>query len=56
MKTTGVAIGLALHDVLSRRRIHPATLAGAAFLVGLRTVAVMIADSEMGRSFVRALG
>ena len=49
-------VGLALHDVLSQRRIHPATLAGAAFLMGLRTVAVMIADSEMGRSFVRALG
>ena len=58
--TTGALVlflvGLALHDVFSRRRVHSATLVGAAFLMGLRTFAGFVADSEWGRSFVRGLG
>lgn len=58
--TTGalvsLLVGLALHDVFSRRRVHPATLLGTAFLMGLRTVASLIANSELGRSVVRGVG
>ena len=48
-------VSLALHDLFSHRRIHSATLVGAAFLMGMRAVAGVIADSEWGRSFVRGL-
>jgi uncharacterized membrane protein YozB (DUF420 family) len=49
-------LGLASHDVFLRKRVHPATLAGGALLIGLRTVAAFIANSELGWSFVRGLG
>ena len=50
-------VGLALYDVFSLRRVHPATLAGGAFFIGLRTFAAfVIANSDFGHSFVRGLG
>jgi hypothetical protein len=48
-------VGLAVHDLSSSKRIHPATLTAGAFLMALRTVAPLIAASEFGRSFVQAL-
>lgn len=50
-----VLVGLALHDVSSSRRVHPATLLGGAAFVALRICAVVISDSELGRSFVLGL-
>jgi hypothetical protein len=49
-------IGLAVHDLMSARRIHPATLAGAALLIALRAFASLIATSDLGQQFVRGLG
>jgi hypothetical protein len=49
-------IGLALHDLLKDRRIHPATLGGAAFLMALRTLAPIVAASDFGERFVQGLG
>jgi len=49
-------IALALHDLFSTKRIHPATLSGAAFLMALRALAPVIAASEFGQRFVRGLG
>jgi hypothetical protein len=47
---------LAVHDLTSDKRIHPATLTAGLLLMVLRTVAPLIAASEFGRSFVQALG
>jgi hypothetical protein len=49
-------IGLALHDLILVKRIHPATLTGAAFLMALRALAPVIAASDFGQRFVRGLG
>jgi hypothetical protein len=47
---------LASYDLSSHRRVHTATLLGGALLLGSRAVAIfVIAGSESGRSFVRAL-
>jgi hypothetical protein len=47
---------LALYDLGSLRRVHAATVAGGALLLGSRAVALfVIAGSEVGRSFIRAL-
>lgn len=48
--------GLALYDVLLRRRVHPATLVGGAALIAARILGgFVIADSEFGLAFVRDL-
>jgi hypothetical protein len=45
-----------VHDVITTRRVHKATIYGtAAFIIGL-IVQQQIADSELGRSFVEMLG
>jgi len=49
-------IGLAIHDLLSDKRIHPATLSGAAFLMAVRITAPVIAATDFGEQFVRGLG
>jgi hypothetical protein len=48
---------LGLSDVGSCRRVHPATLVGGVFFIGVRTLATFgIASSEFGQAFVRGLG
>jgi hypothetical protein len=49
-------IALALHDLYSIKRIHLATLSGAAFLMVLRALAPVIAASDFGQQFVHGLG
>jgi hypothetical protein len=47
---------LGLYDVVSRKRVHAVTLLGGSFLMGSRIVSIfVIANSEVGQSFVRAL-
>jgi hypothetical protein len=48
---------LLIYDLVTRRRPHPATFAGGAFLVAAKLVAVLaIAQSGLGRSLVPGLG
>jgi len=50
-------LALALSDIVSRRRVHPLTLWGGAFLIAARIIGVfVIASSEIGRSYVRSMG
>jgi hypothetical protein len=50
-------LALVLYDLGSRKRVHPATLLGGAFLMGAMLVSLYeIATSEAGRAFVRGLG
>jgi len=46
---------LALYDMLSRKRVHPATLVGGLSFLAVRAFAGVFADSPMARSFVRGL-
>lgn len=46
---------LLAHDYTSTRRLHGATLAGAAFVLVISTVGGAIASTEIGREFVRWL-
>jgi hypothetical protein len=49
-------VAVMVHDVITTRRVHKATIYGtAAFIIGL-IVQQQIADSELGRSFVEMLG
>ena len=50
-------LAVAVSDIVSRRRVHPLTLWGGAFLMAARVIGVfVIASSEAGRSFVRGVG
>jgi hypothetical protein len=50
-------VAVALFDIVSRRRVHPLTLWGGAFLITARVLSVfVIAGSEAGRSLVRGMG
>jgi len=50
-------LALAISDIVARRRVHPLTLWGGAFLIAARVVGVfVIASSEAGRSYVRGIG
>jgi len=52
-----LVLALALSDIVSRRRVHPLTLWGGAFLIAARIIGVfVIASSEVGRSYVRGMG
>jgi hypothetical protein len=47
---------IAIYDAVSRRRVHPATLAGGAVLLGTRAVALyVVASSTTGLAFIRSL-
>jgi hypothetical protein len=47
---------LAVHDIISKRRIHPVTLAGGAFFLGTRVFAqFVIAPSDAGMAVIRGL-
>ncbi len=51
-----LVVGVAIYDVMSSKRLHPATLVGGAIVIGLRLVASSaIATSAFGRSFVFGL-
>jgi hypothetical protein len=48
--------GLALHDLRVNKRIHPVTLFGGAFFLGLRAIAVYrLASSDAGHTVIRWL-
>jgi hypothetical protein len=50
-------LALGLYDVVSRKQVHTVTLLGGSFLMGSRIVSIfVIANSEVGRAFVRGLG
>lgn len=50
-------VTLGLSDVFSGRRIHPVTLVGGAFFIGVRTLATFgLANSGFGQAFIRGLG
>ena len=46
---------LILHDVLSRRRVHPATVWGVALYVVAVAVTIPLASSKLGHALVEAL-
>jgi hypothetical protein len=49
-------VPIGMHDVFSRKRLHPATLLGASSYIAVKMVSIfVIATSEIGRSFVRRL-
>jgi hypothetical protein len=51
-----LVIVVAAHDLATRKRLHPATILGAALLIGAKLAAVLvIASSELGRSLVPGL-
>jgi hypothetical protein len=47
--------GVIVYDLLTRRRLHPATLLGVGTFIGLGYTANLIAATEFGRAFVRSL-
>jgi hypothetical protein len=49
-------IGLAMHDWSSTRRVHPATLLGAATFFLVLVATAVVATSPAGRAFVLSLG
>ena len=50
-------LALGLYDVGTHKRVHAVTLFGGTFLMGSRIVSIfVVANSEVGRSFVRGLG
>jgi hypothetical protein len=44
------------HDVLTRRKLHPATIAGVGVIAAGVVAQQLIAASDWGHAFVRALG
>jgi hypothetical protein len=48
-------LAVVLHDVISTRRMHPATLLGAAFAVLMTIGGLAIGASQFGEAFVREM-
>lgn len=57
--TVGVLLALLVavivHDVVTMRKLHPATTAGISFAIGVSVICTSIAGTEMGLSLVRWL-
>ena len=50
-----LVLALAVHDLISRRRLHPATVLGALLLMLTNYVAVVVGGSAVGQTLIREL-
>jgi hypothetical protein len=48
-------LAVVLHDVISTKRVHPATLLGATFTILMNVAAGSISATEFGQAFVRGM-
>jgi hypothetical protein len=52
---SSLVLALAVHDLISRRRLHPATVFGALLLVLTNYVGVVVGGSAVGQTLIREL-
>jgi hypothetical protein len=55
MVLLALLIAVVIHDAITMKRIHPATILGAVFAIGVNVVTGLIAPTDMGLSLARWL-